>query len=89
MSAGTIRVLATERYRGAKGVQLADRRSNLIRGKRITPDGLFDELTKVTAAGPVEVPNCRYYQGLIAQGVLVEAQVAKAQAPAKATGRKE
>ena len=86
MSEPTLQVLAVGERDGLLGIQLAGRHADLVRGKRITQHGLYDELTRTTKKGPVTVPDCRYYQRLISQGVLREAKAAEAE-PEKASRR--
>lgn len=63
----TIKVLAAE----GRSVRMVDRLGQVVAYKRITAEGKYDERTKVTKQGAVEVPATGHYRQLIAEGALV------------------
>jgi hypothetical protein len=76
-----LRVLAADGLR----VRMADERGQTctpaVRHLLITPQGLYDERTRSTTPGPVEVPATPYITRLVAAGNLLEAKPEAPPAP--------
>lgn len=65
----TLRVLAAEGLR----VRMADASGQIVRHLLITHQGLYDERTRSTTPGPVEVAATRYITRLVEAKNLIEA----------------
>jgi len=70
----SMKVLAAA-HCGPRGIQMVDRRGQVMAHRRITARGMWNETAGLLAEGPVEVPATAHYRAMIAAGDLVACEV--------------